>query len=126
MAFEADLMGQKVRMDASVEDGGEGSGAKPKPLLLAALAGCSGIDVVSILQKMREPLSWFDMGVEGEVAEDHPRRYTSMRISYRFKESDGLDHDKVLQAVKLSQDKYCGVSALFRLGIPVDWEIRYL
>jgi putative redox protein len=126
MGFEADIMGHTVRMDASEADGGADSGARPKPLLLAALAGCSGIDVVSILKKMREPLSWFDMAVEGEVAEDYPMRYVSMKITYRFKASDGLDPDKVRQAVSLSQDKYCGVSALFRLAVPLEWEIAYL
>ena len=61
MAFEADLEGHKVLMDAAKDNGGQDSGPRPKPLLLAALTGCSGMDVASILKKMREPLSWFQL-----------------------------------------------------------------
>ena len=126
MAFDADVMGKTIRMDASAEDGGKDSGARPKPLLLAALAGCSGMDVVSILAKMREPLTWFNERVEAEVSEEHPKRYLNMKIIYEFKASDGLDPAKVEKAVSLSQEKYCGVSALFQLAIPVEWEIAWV
>jgi len=126
MAFDADVMGKSILMDASAEDGGKDSGARPKPLLLAALAGCSGMDVVSILAKMREPLTWFNERVEAEVAEEHPKRYLNMKIIYEFKASDGLDPAKVEKAVSLSQEKYCGVSALFQLAIPVEWEIAWV
>ena len=126
MAFDADVMGKSILMDASAEDGGKDSGARPKPLLLAALAGCSGMDVVSILAKMREPLTWFNERVEAEVSEEHPKRYLNMKIIYEFKASDGLDPAKVEKAVSLSQEKYCGVSALFQLAIPVEWEIAWV
>lgn len=126
MAFESDIFGQKVRMDSSKEGGGADSGCRPKPLLLTALAGCSGMDVVSILQKMRQPLSWFDMKVEGELTEEQPTYYKSMAMVYRFKEADGLDKAKVEHAVRLSSESYCGVSALFKLAIPVTWSIEYL
>lgn len=126
MAFEAELGGHKLRMDADAAFGGEDSGPRPKPLLLAALAGCSGMDVVSLLKKMREPLSWFDMAVEGELSEEHPKRYLSFAIVYRFKSADGLDPANVEKAVALSQDKYCGVSALYKLAVPVTHRIEYL
>lgn len=125
MAFEADVMGHKLVMDAGADDGGADSGLRPKPLLLSALAGCSGMDVVSILKKMREPLSSFSMRVEGEVAEEEPKRYTEIKIIYEFKEADGLDRAKVEKAVSLSQEKYCGVAALLKLAVPLGWEIAY-
>jgi len=126
MAFEAEVGGHAVRMDADEAAGGAGSGPSPKALLLAGLAGCTGMDVVSILRKMREPLSWFEMKVEGEVSEEHPKRYTAFKIVYEFKESDGLADANVRKAVSLSQEKYCGVSATLAAAGPVEWEIRYV
>ena len=84
MAFEAEVSGTKVAMDADEAVGGKGGGCRPKPLLLASLAGCSGMDVVSILAKMRENLSWFNIRVEGEVSEEHPKRYTAMMMGGWF------------------------------------------
>ena len=126
MAFEAVVAGHKVRMDATPESGGHDSGARPKQLLLASLAGCTGMDVVSLLKKMRQALTWFDMKVEGESTEENPMYYKTMTLVYRFKESDGLEKDKVERAVNLSQERYCGVSALFKMAIPVNFRIEYL
>ncbi|HUW40946.1 MAG TPA: OsmC family protein [Rectinemataceae bacterium] len=126
MSFEADIKGHILRLDASKEDGGEDSGARPKITLLASLAGCTGMDVVSILRKMREPLSWFDMRVEGELADELPKPYTAFRIVYEFRASDGLNPENVKKAVELSQEKYCGVSATLKAAGPVDWDIVYL
>ncbi|MEI6386965.1 MAG: OsmC family protein [Spirochaetota bacterium] len=125
MAFTADFDDYSVRMDTNPEMGRTGPGASPKKLLLAALAGCSGMDVVSLLKKMRQPLSWFDMRVTGELTEGHPAYYKSMEIVYRFKTSDGLEADKVEKAVNYSQERYCGVSALYKLAIPVTFRIEY-
>lgn len=126
MSFEADVMGHKVRMDVDEEGGGSDSGVRPKPLVLTALAGCTGMDVVGILRKMREPITWFNVRVIGEVAEEHPKRYVGARIIYEFKAQDGLKPENVEKAIELSQETYCGVSALLRLAIPVDWETRYI
>lgn len=126
MAFEADVLGYKVAMDAEEAFGGKEAGARPKPLLLAALAGCTGMDVVSLLRKMREPLSWFNMRVSAELSEEHPKRYVSFRIVYEFKAKDGLDEGNVRKAVELSQDKYCGVSAMLKAAGPLAWEIAYV
>jgi putative redox protein len=119
-------MGRTVTMDAEPAFGGKGEGAKPKPLILAALGGCTGMDVVSLLKKMREPLTWFNMRIEADIAEEHPKRYTAFRIVYEFKDSDGLNRENVKKAVGLSQEKYCGVSALLQAAAPVKWEIAYL
>ena len=126
MAFETAFPGYNLRMDSPAASGGPASGASPKKLLLAAIAGCSGMDVVSILAKMKQPLAFFDMVVEGELTEEQPSYYKTMTMVYRFKEADGLDKERVAHAVELSQEKYCGVSALFKLAIPVDYRIEYL
>jgi len=126
MQFAAQVSGHEVVMDASETDGGHDTGARPKPLLLAALSGCSGMDVVSILKKMREPVTWFEMKVSAESGEQNPKKYTSITIVYQFRKSDGLNPDNVLKACSLSQEKYCGVSAMLKDSAPVDWRIEYL
>ena len=126
MAFEAEVNGHKILMDASAADGGQDSGARPKPLLLAALTGCSGMDVVSILKKMREPCTWFAMRAEAESREEHPKKYIHFKLVYQFKKSDNLNPENVRKACQLSQEKYCGVSAMLRDTAPVEWDIEYI
>ncbi len=126
MAFEADVAGHAVRMDADEAGGGHGSGARPKALLLASLSGCSGIDIVSILRKMREPCTWFAMRAEAETVEEHPKIYKYVKIVYQFRKSDNLNPENVRRACQLSQEKYCGVSAILRASAPLEWDIEYL
>ena len=126
MAFGSDVSGHEVVMDAAEAEGGHDSGARPKVLLLAALSGCTGMDVISILKKMREPCSWFAMRAEAESREEHPKKYVHFKLVYQFKKSDNLNPDNVRKACQLSQEKYCGVSAMLRDTAPVEWEIEYL
>ena len=126
MAFEAIVNGHKVAMDSSVAEGGKDSGARPKALLLAALSGCSGMDVVSILRKMREPCTWFAMKAEAESGEEHPKKYVAIKLVYQFRKSDNLNPDNVRKACTLSQEKYCGVSAMLKDTAPLAWEIEYI
>lgn len=84
------------------------------------------MDVVSILKKMREPCTWFEMRVEADGREEHPRKYTRVKLTYQFKKNDNLNPDNVRKACELSQDKYCGVSAMLRDSAPVEWEIEYI
>ncbi len=101
-----------VVMDAHEDQGGKGSGVRPMELVLHALAGCSAMDVVSILTKMRQRWEDFRIHVEGERAEEHPRVYTRIVMEYVFQ--GDLDPQKVRKAVKLSQDRYCSVSAMLK------------
>lgn len=126
LSFSADVNGYHVLMDAGGEFGGKDEGAPPKPLVLVSLAGCSGMDVISLLKKMREPVSWFNMKVQGDISQEHPKTYTRIKTIYEFKASDGLKDENVRKAVGLSQDKYCGVNALLKKAIPVEYEIAYL
>ena len=126
MAFESEISGHRLIMDAVPTVGGSDQGPRPKPLVLASLAGCTGMDVVSILRKMQQHFTYFNIEVDAESGEDHPKTYNAMKLVYEFKESDDLDKKKVEKAVELSQERYCGVSALLRKAIPIDYEIRYI
>jgi len=126
MAFAAHVDGHEITLDAEPNVGGQDQGPRPKPFMLVSLAGCTGMDVVSILKKMREPVSWFNVRVQGELAEEHPKTYTAMKVIYEFKKADGLNEKNVEKAVLLSQDRYCGVSFLLKKAIPLTHEIVYL
>ncbi len=126
MAFDADVDGHTITLDAAEAVGGKNRGPTPKPLLLVSLAGCTGMDVIAILNKMQQPYSYFDVKVEGELTDEHPKQYHSIKIIYEFKKDDGLDEGKVEKAVQLSQERYCGVSALLKKGSELDYEIRYI
>ncbi|WP_319230644.1 OsmC family protein [Draconibacterium orientale] len=123
LAFEADMDGHKVIIDATEEVGGSDLGPRPKKLMLTALAGCTGIDVVMILKKMKVVPEAFNVIVEGELTEEHPKYYNKMTIVYQFKGKD-LPMDKLEKAVKLSEEKYCGVSAVYRQAMEMKTEIR--
>ena len=123
MAFETEVSGHKIRVDAAPESGGENSGARPKPLMLVALAGCTGMDVVSILEKMRVKIDDLNLTVEGDMQDDHPKYYIKMKVIYHFKGTD-LPMEQLQKAVALSEEKYCGVMALYKMAIPVEYEIR--
>ena len=118
MAFEADVNGHKLMLDAGEQFGGRDLGPRPKPLMLVALAGCTAMDVVSILTKMRVELENFDVSVEGEQSEEQPIHYTSMHIIYEFW-GKNLPEDKLEKAINLSHERYCGVSAVYRKAMPV-------
>ncbi|MPL93193.1 Protein YhfA [bioreactor metagenome] len=123
MAFEAEVSGHKLIMDAPDAAGGEDQGPRPKELMMAALLGCTGMDVVSILDKMRVEYDSLDIRIESELTEENPKHYSAMHIIYSFRGKD-LPMDKLEKAVMLSQDKYCGVSVVYRKAMPVTHEIR--
>ena len=122
MAFEAEVNGHKLMLDAAEQHGGKDLGPRPKSLMLVALAGCTGMDVVSILTKMRVELDNFDVKVEGEQSEEQPVHYISMHIIYEFWGKD-LPVDKLEKAISLSHERYCGVAAVYRKAMPVTHEI---
>ncbi|MDR3651586.1 MAG: OsmC family protein [Paludibacter sp.] len=125
MAFEADVNGHKVMIDAMEEDGGHNLGPGPKKLLLVGLAGCTGMDVVSILKKMRVNIEKCNIEVQGDVSDEHPKRYTKMHVIYQFT-GKNLPIDKLEKAVKMSEDTYCGVEALYKKAIEVTSEIQVI
>lgn len=99
-------------------------GASPKRLLLASLAGCTGIDVVMLLQKMKVEFTNYEMEVEADLTDEHPKVYSEIRLKYIFYGKD-LDRKKVQRAINLSQDKYCGVSSMLKMICPMKIEVEY-
>ena len=122
MSFRGELDGQKIRLDVDKDSGGEDKGIRPKPLMLVALAGCTGLDVVSLLRKMRVKYDTFRVDVSGELTEEHPRMYRNMHIDYRL-EGEEVNRSKVEKAVNLSLDRYCGVAAVYKKVMPLTFTI---
>ncbi len=123
MAFETEVNGHKIVLDADESVGGEDQGPRPKAFMMVALAGCTAMDVISILKKMRVKPESFNVKIEAELTEEHPKHYSKMTIIYAFKGKD-LPRQKIEKAVNLSQDRYCGVSANYRKAMALDHEIR--
>lgn len=115
-------VGAPVAMDARADHAGEGSGPMPMETLLMALGGCTGMDVAGILEKMRAPLTTLTISVSGERSETHPKVFTRIHIRYEAG-GPGLTHAQVERAVRLSDEKYCSVSAMLRPVVPITHEI---
>jgi len=124
LAYEADMDGHKIITDAGTDIGGDDKGFRPKKLMLTALAGCTGIDMAMILKKMRVEVRDIKVAVHGELTESQPTYYKNMHVVYEFFGKD-LPKTKIERAVKLSEEEYCGVSALYKQVIPVTSEIIY-
>ena len=122
MAFKTTLDGHEIVVDAAPENDGQDQGPRPKALMLVALAGCTGMDVVSILKKMRVEPSGFNVKVVGDLTEEHPKHFDKMKIVYEF-EGTNLEYDKLKKAIELSMEKYCGVSAVYKKALTLDYEI---
>jgi len=114
--------GHELAMDLPVEAGGQDTGPKPKTLLLTALGGCTGLDVVSILEKMRVQLTGFEMQLHADQTEEHPKVFKGIHVKYVFT-GKALPLDKLQRAVTLSQERYCGVTAMLAKACPVTFEI---
>jgi putative redox protein len=125
LSFEADVKGFKILLDADPEHGGQGNGPKPKPLMMVALAGCTGMDLVSLMNKMRVPYEKLNIRVIGDISEDHPKKFLKMKVIYEVT-GKNIDIKKIEKAVELSKEKYCGVSASYKEAMEIDHEIKIM
>jgi len=123
MAFEAVVDEHRILMDSRPEVGGHNQGPRPKPLLMVSLAGCTGMDVISILRKMKVEVTSFNVKVLAELTDDHPKQYTAMKLVYEFT-GHNLPPEKLKHAIELSQEKYCGVSATLKKAMDISYEIK--
>jgi len=123
MSFESEIDGHKIIIDAKPEVGGKDKGPRPKPMMLAALGGCTSMDVVSILKKMRVEIKSLNVIVEGDLTEEHPRHFSKMHVIYEV-EGENLPLDKIQKAVSLSEERYCGVSVVYKKAMEITSEIR--
>ena len=117
-AFES-----KLEQNVFHIDGNKKEGPNPKALLLSAIAACSGIDVVDILEKMRVSFSDLTIDAEAEQTEEHPRVFKDILVTYKIKTGEE-NEDKVRKAIDLSLEKYCGVSAMLRKNSPIKFKLE--
>jgi putative redox protein len=125
MTLKSILADGEVMLDVPVEEGGNGNGVKPKPLLLTSLTGCTALDVVSLLKKMKIEYDHFEVNASAELTDEHPKHYKSVSIEYFFKGND-LNKERIERAVDLSYNKYCGVIYMFKQFTEVSFKITYL
>ena len=112
--------GHEVVMDAGEKVGGGDSAARPAELPYAGLAGCTGMDAISILRKMRQEPEHFSIEVEGlEKREEYPKRWTSIRVTFHVK--GDVVPEKLARAIDLSRTRYCGVSAALKPGMSIEY-----
>ena len=120
MAFEStNPSGLNVKIDAGPENGGSGEGYRPKALMLSGLAGCSGLDVASLIKKMKLQVSEFRIETIANLTDEDPKFYDKVVIEYHFHGSK-LEEKKLQRAVDLSVEKYCGVMEMFRRFATLD------
>ena len=120
MAFESNNpSGHSLKIDIAKKDGGDGSGYRPKALMLSALAGCSGLDVAALIKKMKLEVDDFQIETIANPTDEHPKYYDKVTIEYHFHGSN-LNEKKLQRAVDLSVEKYCGVMEMFRKFAELD------
>lgn len=113
--YESEYRQAKIQIDS-------GKGFSPKALLLSGLAGCTGVDIVSILEKMRVPFSHLEIEVETEQTEIHPRVFKDIKMIYRLR-TEEENRDKVIKAIDLSLTKYCGVAAMLQKNSSISYTL---
>ena len=124
MAFDTVVDGHTLTIDADPDFGGKDTGPKPKPLILLSLSGCTGMDVVSLMNKMRVEYDEFEVKVDAVLTDEHPKYYHTVIVDYHFYGTN-LKEGKIKKAVDLSVEKYCGVMAMFRKFSNVKIIIHY-
>ncbi len=125
MLFESKAAEGSVLIDAAPEAGGQGKGLRPKAMMLTSLAGCSAMDIASLLKKMRAEVDHFKIDVEATLTDEHPKFYDKVHVIYHFFGSD-FKKAKIEKAVNLSVERYCGVMEMFRKFAAITTEIIYI
>ena len=111
--FDAVFENHHVMIDNTIKGGGTNKGSQPKPLMLMALTGCIGLNLVPLLEKMRIPFSAINFHVEGDLNDGVPKVYTSVRVTITVN-SNPDNKEKIDRAIQMTEEKYCGVSQMFR------------
>lgn len=125
MGFEArDAYGHNVLLDSSPDSGGENFGVRPMQMLLMGLGGCSGMDILSILNKQRQTVTGFHMTIDGERQPGkEPSLWQDIHIVFEL--TGTIDPDKARKACELSMDKYCSVAATLREAhCKITWDVK--
>jgi putative redox protein len=117
--------GFTLPLGADPKAGGENDGFRPTELVLVGLAGCTAMDVISILVKKRQDVTAFEVKAHGERAAEDPKKFTSFIVEY-IVSGKGIDPSAVQRAVELSESKYCTVMASLRCAGPIERKITIL
>ena len=125
MLFESVTPEGNVLIDAAEDVGGQGKGVRPKAMMLSSLAGCTAMDIVSLLKKMRAEVVDIKIEVSANLTDEHPKYYDNVHVIYSFYGSD-FQKNKIEKAVNLSVNRYCGVMEMFRRFSEVTTEIIYI
>lgn len=123
--FSVEVKGHTIQIDTDEESGGTNLGPSPKIFMLLSLAGCTGMDIVSILRKKRVNFSDLSIRVEGRLTGNQPIVYDQVKLIYTVKLVEA-DQFKMEKAVQLSKEKYCGVSRMFESFAELEFTIEYL
>lgn len=124
MQFNSLVNGHTLVLDAPERVGGEDNGPIPKPLLLSALTGCTGMDVVALLRKENISLTDFNLKVSGTLSKQAPMVYTDIHLIYEMQGNEN-DIPAALNAVNNSQEKLCGVSHMLKQILPLSWQVLF-
>lgn len=124
MSLVGEVNGHKMILDAEPDFGGSDLGPRPKPLVLVGLIGCTGMDVISLLKKMRVDFKDLKVSADGELTEEHPKYYHKIKLTYDIWGKD-LDRSKVEKAVTYSMERYCGVTAMLEKTAEITHRIVY-
>lgn len=116
------VQGYEIQLDAKLEAGGNGKGFLPMEMIANGIAGCTAMDVISILQKKRQPVKSFEVKIYADRLDTHPKEFSHILIEY-IVIGDGVERDAVERAVKLSEERYCPAIAMFGKVCPIENKI---
>lgn len=122
MAFESELEGHTFPIDADEKFGGKDKGPRPKGLVLTSLCGCTAMDVISILRKMKSDPEEFWVEAETDLTDEHPKVFKKITLTYYFK-GGGVTQENAEKAVNLSIERYCGVNAMLQKAVDIEPKI---
>lgn len=123
MSFETQIRTHRFIQDAKLEHGGKDLGPTPKELLLASVIGCTGMDVVSLMTKMRAGFTACEVEAQAETLKTHPQIFDHIDVHFKVTGGAELKNDVIVKAVKMSLTKYCGVSAMVDATSPIKFKI---
>ncbi|MGC8802575.1 MAG: OsmC family protein [Bacteroidales bacterium] len=123
LVFSANVDGHEIFVDAQSAE--VSKGPSPKKLLMVSLAGCTGMDVVSILKKMRVNFSKFTLKVDATLADEHPKKYEKLILDFQIDAAKD-DMEKVVKAIELSRERYCGVWSTLAPSLPIEYKVTLI
>lgn len=117
--------GHAIVMDGDPKVGGHNTGLRPMELLLLGLGGCTGMDVISIMKKKQQDVTGLEININGQKAENHPKKFTDITIEYIVK-GRGISEDALKKSIELSMNKYCSVKATIEGSAKISYSYKII